>query len=126
MKTFSLQLCTLLNAMLLALPPGWCMSVCQPQIAEPAAAKMSCCQRAAAKTTDSTKSPVMPTVRCCCLRDATVPEKSVQLPDVHSLFLPTVSNDLASLGEYPATYEAAFIPIDAGLRLHVLLCVWRC
>ena len=76
--------------------------------------------------TDSTKSPVKPSVRCCCSRDATVPEKSVQLPDAQSLFLPTVPDDLVSLGEQLPTYEAAFIPIDMGLRLHVLLCVWRC
>ena len=48
------------------------------------------------------------------------------LADMQSAPLPVVSIDLASLlGEKP-TFETASVPIDVGLRLHVLLCVWRC
>lgn len=127
MNSFLLQLVALASSVVLALPPGWCSGFMRHDRAEPAPVQTTCCQRTAHdKPSEQEETPVDSSVQCCCERDATLPEKSVQPTDTPALALPLVAGAILADLSRNAGGEAAETPFPSGPRLHVLQCVWRC
>src|SRR5262245_18290358 len=92
MRSFLLQLVAAASSLVLALPPGSCGALMWPDRAEPAPAEATCCHRMAQDHPSKPEQvPSRRTVECCCQRDATVPEKSVQPPDAPASVLPLVA-----------------------------------
>jgi hypothetical protein len=124
MNSLLLQLVALGTSLVLALPPGWCSLFMRDGQANCAPAKATCCHQPA--PSNSSKAPARPSVQCCCLRDATLPEKPIQRDDTGGVVLPVVIDpvvlDLAS----STAGVVALGPLSAGPPLHVLQCVWRC
>lgn len=128
MHPLLLRLVAVASSLVLALPPGWCSGFMRHERAAPtpAPAPTTCCHHTAkGQPSEPEQPPAPPTVECCCQRDATVPEKSVQPTDAPALVLPLVVELPAEIGGQ-ARCEAAGVLVPPGPRLHVLQCVWRC
>jgi hypothetical protein len=127
MNSLLLQFVALGTSLVLALPPGWCSFCVRPSESKSVPAKATCCHRPASKhPADSSKAPARPSVQCCCLRDATLPEKPIQQDDSTGLTLPVVADHVALDLVSTTAGVAALAPISTGPPLHVLQCVWRC
>ncbi len=126
------QLIAVATTLLLASPPGFC-SVFAPhssatrQASErvsPAPSARCCRSCPVDAPSDSREQPAESGWRCCCARDAQLPQKPVPAPDsVEATAFVTldVLIECSSL-----TVPAGYLPVPSGPRLHVLLCVWRC
>lgn len=122
------QLVAVVTSLILALPPGSCSVFVHNDRADSAPVKKaSCCHKTAPKPPcDSGDSPTKPSVKCCCERDAAMPEKSVQPTETHDLAFNLVANHVPlNIGSLFGS-DAAFPPVRSGPSLQILLCVWRC
>lgn len=131
MRALLLNTIVLANALLVALPPGWCRGVCvdrQPAAAtQPAPAKPTCCQRAqTCPAPESDQAPARPAARCCCSYDATAPEKVTASTDHAWAALPLIAGVLCPELSSPVSHFEAQPPDPSGPPLRVLQCVWRC
>ncbi|MBI2806609.1 MAG: hypothetical protein HYX68_16635 [Planctomycetes bacterium] len=122
------QLIAVVTSLILALPPGSCCVFVQngPVDSTPVK-KASCCHKTAPKPPcDSGKSPAKPSVKCCCERDAALPENSVQTAETHDLAFNVVADHVPlNVGSLIGD-DAEFAPVRSGPSLQILLCVWRC
>lgn len=128
MQHFLYQLFAVTTSLILALPPGSCGAFVQHDRADSAPVKKaSCCHETASEAPcESGHSPAKPSVKCCCGRDAALPETSVQPTSSHDLALAPVAA-YASLNVGSLQGGAAAVnPAHSGPRLQILLCVWRC
>lgn len=128
MQPFLHQLLAVTTSLILALPPGSCGAFVQHDRADFAPVKkVSCCHETAPTSPcESGNSPASPGIKCCCGRDAALPEKSVQPTDTHDLALAAVADYFPlNIGTLQSG-AAAVHPAHSGPRLQILLCVWRC
>jgi hypothetical protein len=129
MRAAALRYAVVANALLLALPAGWCGATwlaCEPA---QEAAHAGCCPES---TPDHASSPGRPAsgstdATCCCHREAVPPGKSVQIERQGGAGLFAVPVSAAADVSRPATC-ASWMPaeIAAGPPLRILQCVWRC
>jgi hypothetical protein len=119
-----LRVLVLANALLLALPPGWC---CLPAD-EPARAAAPCrgCCHQAGDPQDATPEPepLPPANDCCCLWDSVPPPDSRGLAPDLSVAAAVFAEALPVLHAPRVEREAphSFAPPPR----HVLLCLWLC
>ena len=128
MTAFLQQLVAVVTSLILALPPGSCSVFVQQDRADTAPVKKaSCCHKTARKPPcDTGNSPAKPSVKCCCERDAAIPEKSVQPTETHDLAFNVVADHVPlNVGSLFGDI-AEFTPVRSGPSLQILLCVWRC
>ena len=127
MNTFLHQLAAVLTSLILALPPGSCSVLVTHNLVNSAPAKKaSCCHETVPRPCDSDNLPSKPSIACCCVHDATIPERSVQPTETHQLaFTVAADHSSVNVGNFVAN-QADFTPIRSGPRLQILLCVWRC
>ena len=128
MTAFLQQLVAVVTSMILALPPGSCSVFVDNDRADSAPVKKaSCCHKTAPKPPcDSGDSPTKPSVKCCCERDAALPEKSVQPTETHDLAFNVVADYVPVNVGSLLSGDAEFTPVRSGPSLQILLCVWRC
>ena len=128
MTAFLQQLVAVLTSLILALPPGSCCVFVHHDRADSAPEKKaSCCHKTAPKPPcDSGNSPAKPSVKCCCARDAALPEKSVQPTDTHDLAFTVVADHIPLKIGSTSGDVTDFTPVRSGPNLQILLCVWRC
>lgn len=132
------------NALLLAMPPGWCCRDWTVRDAAPAPAA-SCChartaghasspghtQHAQAQEAPSRDvapaQPALPKIQCCCLREAPTPPRVTfdAQTQIYLVLSPAPSLDLTAEGAAVARVGDAVFH-NAGPPLHVLQCVWLC
>lgn len=124
----------LFNALLLALPPGWCCAA--PSLTKlpaavassPAARTVPPCCQARARAPSESPGPVIPPARnCgCCFGNlqAVVPRPAAKAAFV-ALWIPLVLAPTAAAEAAPSG-EIAPIPRPPGPSLQVLQCVWQC
>jgi hypothetical protein len=114
-------------SLVLALPPGACGAFARATKTEPAHKKLSCCRSTPAHPPcDSTNSPSKPGLRCCCSRDAALPEKAVQpTKNFDFVALAVIDSPAPQIGA-TSTIAREVTPLPSDLSLQVLLCVWRC
>jgi hypothetical protein len=124
-----LRILVLGNALLLALPPGWCCLLpARPTAPAPEDALPCCplCRHEAQQPASPPEAcPNPPAGGCSCQSDpATPPQAKTAAPDL------SVAPDFASAGEALAPTgigpALAVLPSFASPPLQVLLCVWRC
>lgn len=120
------QLLAVATSLILALPPGSCSAFVRNDRADPVK-KVSCCHETAHNRPCSSENyPSMPSVKCCCERDAALPENSVQPTESLDLSLANVANHVPTNVGTLLGSHAAVIAANSGPRLQVLLCVWHC
>jgi hypothetical protein len=124
MHSWLLQLVALGTSLVLALPPGWCGFFMHRGQAKCIPAEATCCRRP--DPSRSSKAPVRPSVQCCCLQDAVLPQRPIAWDGAASVVLPVVADSLPLGGVSPTAAAAALEPLATGPPLHVLQCVWRC
>jgi hypothetical protein len=116
----------LANALLLALPAGWCNSFGQLDRHAAASVQTVCCHLTSNHPESSLPRPSVPVVQCCCSQAVVAPEKVVTQADQAPRALPVFLTDFGS-AEGESTFATPIAaPFSATLRLHALLCVWRC
>jgi hypothetical protein len=138
-----LKLAVVLQALLLALPPGWCCAIAWPTgktVAGGEAASGNtgetvrpCCHArmpsrpgdADRNSAPSRPTPVRPAAECCCSRVATTPPRLVHQTDDDALPL-YVDLPIANATVLSGQRDTVQCVHPAGPRLHVLKCVWRC
>ena len=128
MLAFLHPLVVVVTSLVLALPPGSCCVFLQQEWPDTAPVKKaSCCHETAPMPPcDEGNSPAKPSFKCCCEREAALPEKSVQPTNTLGLAFAVVALDvLLNVGSHSAG-DAEFAPVRSGPSLQVLLCVWRC
>ena len=128
MGVFLHHLIAVATSLILALPPGSCSLFVPHDRADSAPAnKASCCHdEAPTPPCESGNSPSKPSVKCCCVRDAALPEKSVQPTETHEMALALVADYVPLDSESLVSGVKGFKPFPPGPRLQILLCVWRC
>jgi hypothetical protein len=114
----------------LVLPVGWC---CRPAKATTTSVSINsgserpCCHaRMAQKEKPArSRSPQLPTSKCCCSVDSVAPERAAQTIDVESMpALPVMVPAVGSLRHEGHLAQRG--AIETGPPLNVLLCVWLC
>jgi hypothetical protein len=128
MTVFLQQLVAVVTSLILVLPPGSCSVFVHNDRADSAPVKkVSCCHKTAPKPPcDSGNSPGKPSVKCCCERDAALPEKLVQPIETHDLALAVLADHVpVNVGSLFGG-DVEFTPVCFGPSLQILLCVWRC
>ncbi len=128
MSGFLHHLIAVTTSLILALPPGSCCVFVQNDRADSAPAKRSSCCHDEAPTSpcESGNSPAKPSVKCCCVRDEALPEKSVQPTDIHDLAFAVFPDHVLLDIESIVGGVKGFTPVRSGPNLQILLCVWRC
>lgn len=120
------QLIVVATGVFLALPPGACGAFCQQQ-AGSAPVKAHCCHSTAAHhPADSKNAPSQPSVKCCCVHDATLPGKSFEPTSPFDLAYLQVADHCILNAGIQSGGETSFAPLRSGPSLQILLCVWRC
>lgn len=78
------------------------------------------------RSCDSGQGPSRPSIKCCCVYDATLPEKSV--PPTNSIGSTlVVAVDSLSLNFGTQVMKATYFdPLPSGPPLQILLCAWCC
>jgi len=124
----NLRILACTQALLLALPPGWCCIAPQPAAAEQplvATGYLDCCHQDS--PTNDTPGPCSgrPIDLCCCHADMTIPASQLTMTGKAIFTVPV------SLAGDTTTDQCAPRPLAVGLRppgpsLQVLHCVWRC
>ncbi|MGE0609451.1 MAG: hypothetical protein AB7O62_20335 [Pirellulales bacterium] len=124
MNAAVLKSLVLANALLLAMPPGWCCRV--PAIKDAAVRKSSCCHQQTPERPAPSQMPGQPGLHCCCTRQATLPQAAVA-PDHDGVNAVAVLAETA-LGPLQQTLPLshALPAMAAGPPLRILNCVWRC
>src|SRR5262245_29823616 len=80
-NTLLQQFVAVATSLILALPPGSC-SVFQPHDRDDSRPTTKCCHQTSPNTPcDSEKTPAQPSVKCCCVQDAPLPQKAVEPTD---------------------------------------------
>lgn len=132
----------LFTALLLVMPPGWCMMAAPSTASEPSMKtddsqvrrplrRSSCCDssRSSCPLDGDPRPEQSPGVsNCCCHRDAIVPE-SVSFDQSDDAGLVAVLPPSWFDANFSATLQPTLDSIDPfyqGPRLHILKCVWRC
>ncbi|MEO7860976.1 MAG: hypothetical protein ABIU05_11110, partial [Nitrospirales bacterium] len=127
MSVFLHHLIAVTTSLILALPPGSCSVSVQHDRGDSAPVKKApCCHdEAPASPCESGNSPAKPSVKCCCVRDAALPEKSVQPTDNLYLAFAVVADHVLLDIESLVGGAKGLAPVRSGTRLQILLCVWR-
>jgi hypothetical protein len=128
MNALLLQFLAFASALALALPPGACAGMMRLSQEGSKSVKATCChQPAPDHRPNSDQPPNLPSAKCCCVKDATVPEKTAPQADELSLGLPLVAADLLAFSNFGSGADRIDLtaPFHAGPRLHLLKCVWR-
>ena len=122
------QLIAVATTLILALPPGSCGDFVQHDRTDSAPVKkVSCCHETSHKRPcNSGNFPSKTSVKCCCERDAALPEKSAHPTDSLGLAFTVVADHREWHLDNLLGGRAAVIPARSGPRLQILLCVWRC
>lgn len=125
MNTLFVKLLALCNALLLALPAGWC---CLPAAEEGRESHVqpapTCCASQEREPAPDDPSPVQSDSECCCPKDglrATTVEQTLSLS---TAILAVVPGIVAAQPEATALHTSVLV--DASPPLNVLQCVWRC
>lgn len=128
MNTFLYQVIVLASSLMLALPSGSCTAFVRHDGTDSASVKKaSCCpQTDHNRPCDSGQFPSKPSFKCCCERDAALPEKSVQPTDSVKLGFAILADHVPMNVGSVLGIGAAVIPSHSGHHLQILLCVWRC
>ncbi len=126
MRAASLRFFVLTTALLLALPPGWCQAM-SAQSSEKSKVSTDCCgQPEHRHSPTSEHAPSSPVVKCCCVRDAVLPEDSIRVThDFRGLNFVTLT-DFAVKSLSASVNCVAPTELHAGPRLQILQCQWRC
>src|SRR6266849_10322876 len=125
----SLRYVVLCNALLLALPPGWCCVTPARTVESKAKTPppCTCCHCSEANDLQQTSLPAKPTIpsKPCCKSSnfavAASPEKSVKMPAT-GLVTFAIGLNAASTGHLVIVPS---LPIPSP-PLHVLKCLWLC
>jgi hypothetical protein len=126
MNSLLQQLVAIAGSLILAIPPGWCCGSLPVVPADFTPVRSTCCHHTTKNRPNQSKPPVAPpTIKCCCQRDATAPEKSIPKAEAAALVVALLVNMPGDLDAQAcwATESILHLP---GPRLHVLQCVWRC
>ena len=128
MSVFLHQLVAVLTSLILALPPGSCCVFVHHDRADSAPEnEASCCHKTAPNRPCEPKNvPAQPNLKCCCVQDAALPQKSVQPTDTHDLAFAVVAHHVPLNIGSTSGDVTDFTPIRSGPNLQILLCVWRC
>lgn len=117
----------ILASLAFVLPPGACLAYAQTPGQALQTVKKSCCH--VETRSDQSHSDPRPThshIKCCCVKDATLPEEPIQVAHVVPLVVAIPGlDDLSSVwGQFTSPTVSG--PLRPGPRLQILLCVWRC
>jgi hypothetical protein len=129
MNTVFAPLIAILCSAVLALPPGWCSSLRLHEVADSPVAAGSCCAgktKTLPPSSDSQESPTEPQVRCCCSREATLPEKAFGLLDLTLGTWPVAVAAVLDISGPWETGHEVFAPFPSDPPLNILHCVWLC
>jgi hypothetical protein len=130
MNTAVFHVVAVANALLLVLPAGWCNQLSRPDRAVTAPVQAVCCHTSS-HAAPSLPRPSAPVVPCCCSQAVVAPEKVVaQADDTQAdhfgQALPAFLTDFGGPEGASRFARPVVGPPSAALRLHALLCVWRC
>lgn len=130
MNAVVFQIVVLANALLVALPPGWCCQDWAPgEAAKPVA--VSCCGARLERPSLPSESPSKPAeAECCCDRNATVSFRNVadkdDLRDAALWLAVAVPEPTQPRIGSPAVVVEQRVYRDAGPPINILNCVWLC
>ena len=129
MDTIGFRIIVYAVTFLLALPPGWCCDfACCAKPESVGSCEPTCCQQGHdERSPGNDHAPAHRDDKCCCSRDATVPERQQTTVDVNELWT-TGSPDNGLLGSQVRQTPDGSQPSGflQGQRVRVLKCVWRC
>jgi len=125
MNTLAVKFLVLCNALLLALPAGWCCLPAAPEGREvPVPSAPTCCASQEREPAPDDPSPVHSDSSCCCQKDGLRAMTAEQSLSLSTAILAVVPGIVAAQPEATALHTAVLV--DASPPLHVLQCVWRC
>ncbi len=123
MRPLHAKIVAVLSAVVLLLPPGWCVSAVQLAAGSEARPAATCCQHKA-PAQSKTPCPQHDAKGCCCLRDATVAEKAVTPAPLDAVSLAHLQAPIAASAAFDLEPVQALL-FAQGPPLNVLHCQWR-
>src|SRR5438067_13896176 len=129
MRTLAIRLLVLSTGFLLALPPGWCMTVPRPRSSQAAPqAPHGCCSCKKPVLTERPApkpGPTQPYKTFCCRTDLHVGSNPrVDAQDLMVAAVLTASDLVGTPQAAPSGNDLA--SFYSPTSLHVLNCIWRC
>ena len=123
MRSLHAKIIAVLSAVVLLLPPGWCVRAAHLTGAE-AKPPATCCQHEAPAPSNATCPLQHDAKGCCCLRDATLAEKAVLPAPLDALSLAAFQAPLNASAAFEVEPVQSLLFAE-GPPLNVLHCLWR-